>query len=155
MSIRVLPVHMATNVVTIVPVRMAGSARMKRGRVSVHLGGLVPTVKKFVQQDFTVLTVIKSVTARTKPSAGKMMDNAFVILVGWAIDATMCVRKDSTGTIVWNRVTVHLETMPAMRPEDAFAAWDIMEKNVINLARKLKSRRRKILRMPALRGVWY
>lgn len=146
---------MATNAVTIVPVRMAESVRTKREHVSVHLGGLVQIVKKFVRLDFTVLTAIRSATAKTKPSAERMMDNAFVILVGWAIDATMCVRKGSMETIVWSRVNVHLEITPAMRPEDAFAAWDIMEKNAINLARKLKSRRRMMHQMPVLRGVWY
>lgn len=53
MSIHVLPVRMATNVVTIVPARMVESVLMKRERVSVHRAGPVPTVRRFVRTDFT------------------------------------------------------------------------------------------------------
>lgn len=70
------------------------------------------------------------------------MDSAFAIRDGWVIDATRCVRKASTETIVWSRVIAHRVTMPAMRPEDAFAAWGTTEIGATNLARRLRSRRR-------------
>lgn len=134
---------------------MEGSAHTRRECASALRDGPGQTAKRCVPMDSTDQIVARSVTARTMPSAAKMMDNVSAIQAGWVIDVMRYVRKDSTVTTAWSRAHAHPEIMSATLLRDACAASGITAKSVTNLALRQRCKNPKIHQKPVLRGVWF